>query len=110
MMKLIIIIIAYLSFGHTSQNKNSLYRRLNLDANQWTKFVHKTIGFEVATKIECGSACNYLNDQCNMFIHIEEKCHVGNSNLDNQNHLTGLTGTHALYLEMGNCLILVLAF
>ena len=78
-----------------------------LDASDWTLFVHKTIDFKVFTKIECGSACNYLADQCNMFIHIDEDCHVGNYNNGNQNILSGLSGDFPAYLDLGRLGVII---
>ena len=80
-----------------------LYKKLDLDANVWSIFVHKTENFEVDTLIECGASCNSKEQQCDMFIFQKEKlkCHVGTFENSNQNYLNGQTGTNPAFLYIG---------
>ena len=81
-----------------------LYKKLDLDGNVWSVFVHKTEDFEVDTLIECGASCNSKEQQCDMFIFQKEKlkCHVGIFENSNQNFLSGQTGTNPAFLYIGN--------
>ena len=80
-----------------------LYKKLDLDGNVWSIFVHKTEDFEVDTLIECGASCNSKEQQCDMFIFQKEKlkCHVGTFENSNQNYLNGQTGTNPAFLYIG---------
>ena len=80
-----------------------MYKKLDLDANVWSIFVHKTEDFEVDTLIECGASCNSKEQQCDMFIFQKEKlkCHVGTFENSNQNYLNGQTGTNPAFLYIG---------
>ena len=87
-----------------NDERHRLYKRLVMQANDWTKFVHKTVQFDVETKIECGASCNYHLEECDMFIHFQDDilCHIGLFENGNQNFLTGLSGEHPVYLSLGN--------
>ena len=98
-------IIPWNWMAFATQSKHALYRRMNLDANDWTQFVFKTINFEVSTKIECGSACSFHGDVCNMFIHMNTYCHIGNYDNGGQNILTELSGDHPLFLDLGKFIV-----
>ena len=80
-----------------------MYKKLDLDGNVWSIFVHKTEDFEVDTLIECGASCNSKEQQCDMFIFQKEKlkCHVGTFENSNQNYLNGQTGTNPAFLYIG---------
>ena len=80
-----------------------MYKKLDLDGNVWSIFVHKTEDFEVDTLIECGASCNSKEQQCDMFIFQKEKlkCHVGIFENSNQNFLSGQTGTNPAFLYIG---------
>ena len=86
-----------------AQDEHRMYRRLVLDEGDWTKFVFKTISFDVKTKIECGSTCNYHKDQCSLFSYDEflSKCHIGNFEHQNSNTLLGMPGQSPVYLFLG---------
>ena len=86
-----------------AQNENRLYRRLVLDEADWTKFIFKTITFDVKTKIECGSTCNYHQDQCSLFSYDEfsSKCHIGNFEHQIGNSIFGMHGQSSVYLFLG---------
>ena len=86
-----------------AKNEHRLYRRLVLDAPDWSKFIHKQINFDVKTKIECGASCNFNGDQCDMFVHKNDDtvCYVGIFENGNQNFLTGQSGNHPVYLSIG---------
>ena len=87
--------------GQNGQHR--LYKKLVMNSNDWSKFVHKTINFEVETKIECGASCNHHNEQCDMFIHKLDilECHIGTFENGNQNYLTGQNGDNPVYLSLG---------
>ena len=71
-----------------------------MNSDDWSKFVHKTINFDVETKIECGASCSYHNEQCDMFIH-DLECHIGTFENGQQNYLNGQTGDNPVYLSLG---------
>ena len=101
--------LTFLSFIITitlAQNENRLYRRLVLDEANWTKFIFKTISFDVKTKIECGSTCNYYQDQCSLFCYDEfsSKCLIGNFEHQTGNSIIGMLGQSPVYLYLGKCL------
>ena len=102
----IMFIFKFLSFMPIilAQNENRLYRRLVLDEADWTKFIFKTITFDVKTKIECGSTCNYHQDQCSLFSYDEflSKCHIGNFEHQIGNSMFGMHGQSSVYLFLGN--------
>ena len=74
-----------------------------LDEADWTKFIFKTIPFDVKTKIECGSACNYHQDQCSLFSYDEflSKCHIGNFDHQDGNTLMEMPGQSPIHLYLG---------
>ena len=49
-----------------------LYKRIVLNVDECSKFVHKTIPHNVKTKIECGAACSADDKEygnCDLFIY-----------------------------------------
>ena len=103
---IIMFLFKFLSFIPImlAQNENRLYRRLVLDEADWTKFIFKTITFDVKTKIECGSTCNYHQDQCSLFSYDEflSKCHIGNFEHQIGNSMFGMHCQSSVYLFLGN--------
>ena len=83
-----------------------------MDANDWMKFVHKTMLFEVKTTIECGSYCNQHDTACDMFIlRNNKKCHMGTFENGQTNFLNQLSGEFPVHLSLGkknNHIIMVL--
>ena len=70
--------------------------------NLWKKFIHTTPDYYVDTTIECGAACNAHWAQCDLFVFQEnqKRCHVGLAD-QNNNYLTGLSGTWPVHLSIG---------
>ena len=103
---IIMFLFKFLSFIPIilAQNENRLYRRLFLDEEDWTKFIFKTISFDVKTRIECGSTCNYHQNQCSLFSYDEflSNCHIGNFEHQIGNLMFGMHGQSSAYLFLGN--------
>ena len=93
------------------ENHHRLYKKLVMNANDWTKFVHKTMNFDVKTKIECGASCNHQSTQCDMFISFTDDlvCHIGTFENGNQNFLNGPSGDYPVYLSIGNFFSVILS-
>ena len=97
-----LFLISVVFLGQNNGQNNRLYKKLVMNSNDWSKFVHKTINFDVETKIECGASCNHHNEQCDMFIHkLDLECHIGTFENGQQNYLNGQTGDNPVYLSLG---------
>ena len=85
---------------------NVLYKRLKMDANDWSKFVHKTLIIGVKTVIECGGHCNYYDEKCDLFIfqigceNSEPTCHIGKLENTEQNYPQGQSGQNSLHFNL----------
>ena len=75
-----------------------------MDANDWKKFVYKTINFNVETPVECGANCNYFNENCDLFILQSDTtvCHIGTFENGQQNYLSSPGGDHPVHLNIGS--------
>ena len=85
---------------------NVLYKRLMLNANDWTKLVHKTLTINVKSVIECGGNCNYYDEKCDLFIfqigcsvNGEPACHIGKLENTEQNYLQGQSGQNPVHFN-----------
>ena len=97
---MIIFTVILLIYSVHGENQNGrLYKRLILEGSEWSKFISKTIPFDVNTKIECGASCNHHDASCDLFIFKSEsqKCYIGITENGNTNYLTGQTGIGLLY-------------
>ena len=88
--------------GQNGQHR--LYKKLVMNSNDWSKFIHKTINFEVGTKIECGASCSYHKEDCDLFVYknVSYQCHIGITGNENTNFLTGqIPGEYPVYFNVG---------
>ena len=89
---------------------NVLYKRLKMDTNDWSKFVHKTLIIGVKTVIECGGHCNYYDEKCDLFIfqigceNSEPTCHIGKLENTEQNYPQGQSGQNPLHFNLSKTL------
>ena len=74
-------------------------------ANDWKKFMHKTMTFTVKTNIECGSFCNAHGSQCDIFAFIDYQneitCSIGTFSHHNPSFLSSVSGEHNVHMNMG---------
>ena len=85
---------------------NVLYKRLKMNTNDWSKFLHKTLIIGVKTVIECGGHCNYYDEKCDLFIfqigceNSEPTCHIGKLENTEQNYPQGQSGQNSLHFNL----------
>ena len=100
---MIIFTLILLIYSVQGENQNGrLYKALILDGSEWSKFIYKTIPFDVKTKIECGASCNHHEASCDLFVFKSQlkKCYLGLIENGNPNYLTGQTGEGLLYYHI----------
>ena len=101
-LKFVLLII---SFAHVIHGQ--LYKRIVLHVDDFSKFVHKTIPYNVKTKIECGAACSNhakKTQNCDLFIwkEVSYQCHIGTTGNVNTNYLTGqVPAKYPVYFLVG---------
>ena len=81
-----------------------LYKRIVLNADEFSKLIHKTIPYNIKTKIECGAACSYHKEDCDLFVYknVSYQCHIGITGNENTNFLTGqIPGEYPVYFNVG---------
>ena len=83
-----------------------LYKRIVLNVDLFSKFIHKSIPYNVKTKIECGAHCSYHKSDCDLFFYkpVSYQCHIGSTGNLNTNFLTGqIPGEYPVYYNTGKC-------